>query len=96
MILLHTTGRILRQLRHDRRTVAMLIVVPTLLLTLLYFMFDGQDAVFDPSTGSLRRAVQPPRSNPPPPHPAAQPDHGERVLGGHRDDNTGHAPRPVG
>ncbi|GAA2392326.1 transport permease protein [Catellatospora methionotrophica] len=47
MILLHTTGRILRQLRHDRRTVAMLVAVPTLLLTLLYFMYDGQPGVFD-------------------------------------------------
>ncbi|MBV1852408.1 ABC transporter permease [Catellatospora tritici] len=47
MILLHTTGRILRQLRHDRRTVAMLVAVPTLLLTLLYYMFDGQGMVFD-------------------------------------------------
>ena len=35
----HTTGRILRQLRHDRRTIGLLLVVPILLLTLLYFMF---------------------------------------------------------
>jgi len=41
-ILAATTGRILRQLRHDRRTMAMLMVVPTLLLTLLYFMFADQ------------------------------------------------------
>ncbi|MBF9133553.1 ABC transporter permease [Plantactinospora sp. S1510] len=41
-ILAATTGRILRQLRHDRRTIAMLMVVPSLLLTLLYFMLDGQ------------------------------------------------------
>jgi len=34
-----TTGRILRQLRHDRRTVALLVVVPTLLLAVLYFMY---------------------------------------------------------
>ncbi len=47
MILLHTTGRILRQLRHDRRTVAMLVAVPTLLLTLLYFMYQEQEFVFD-------------------------------------------------
>ena len=37
--LVATTGRILRQLRHDKRTVGLLIVVPNLLLTLLYFMF---------------------------------------------------------
>ncbi|MFC6020334.1 ABC transporter permease [Plantactinospora solaniradicis] len=52
-ILFATTGRILRQLRHDRRTVAMLMVVPSLLLTLLYFMFadqpvpPGQPSTFD-------------------------------------------------
>jgi ABC-2 type transport system permease protein len=43
-ILAATTGRILRQLRHDRRTIAMLMVVPSLLLTLLYFMFADQPA----------------------------------------------------
>lgn len=47
MILVHTTGRILRQLRHDRRTIALLIAVPTLLLTLLYFMYDNQEQLFD-------------------------------------------------
>ncbi|GAA3776037.1 ABC transporter permease [Plantactinospora mayteni] len=52
-ILAVTTGRILRQLRHDRRTVAMLLVVPVVLLTLLYYMFGdqpappGQPGVFD-------------------------------------------------
>lgn len=43
-ILAATTGRILRQLRHDRRTVALLVVVPALLLTLLYFMYADQPA----------------------------------------------------
>ncbi|MEN3615142.1 ABC transporter permease [Plantactinospora sp. ZYX-F-223] len=52
-ILAVTTGRILRQLRHDRRTVAMLLVVPVVLVTLLYYMFGdqpappGQPAIFD-------------------------------------------------
>src|SRR5262249_30080225 len=41
-ILAATTGRILRQLRHDRRTVALLVVVPALLLALLYFMYADQ------------------------------------------------------
>jgi ABC-2 type transport system permease protein len=40
-ITLATTLRILRQLRHDRRTVALLLVVPTLLLTVLYYMYRG-------------------------------------------------------
>ncbi|MEU8818223.1 ABC transporter permease [Actinoplanes sp. NPDC048796] len=47
MILLATSVRILRQLRHDRRTVALLIVVPVLLLTLIYFMYDGAGNTFD-------------------------------------------------
>lgn len=52
-ILAATTNRILRQLRHDRRTIAMLMVVPSLLLTLLHFMFadlptlPGQPDTFD-------------------------------------------------
>ncbi len=46
-ILASTIGRIVRQLRHDRRTIALIIVVPLLLLTLLYFMFDSQPLMFD-------------------------------------------------
>ncbi|MBU3066973.1 ABC transporter permease [Nocardia sp. NEAU-G5] len=48
-----TTVRILRQLRADRRTVAMLVLVPTLLLTLVYFVyhdepsFPGMPSLFD-------------------------------------------------
>jgi len=48
-----TTGRILRQLRADRRTVAMLVLVPTLLLALLYFVYrdmpsmPGMPTMFD-------------------------------------------------
>jgi ABC-2 type transport system permease protein len=42
-----TAGRILRQLRHDHRTVALILVVPALLLTLLRYMFDAQPATFD-------------------------------------------------
>jgi ABC-2 type transport system permease protein len=49
-ILASTTRRILSQLRHDRRTVALLLVVPILLLTLLYYMFPripGPFGIFD-------------------------------------------------
>ncbi|MGN9808641.1 ABC transporter permease [Micromonospora sp. BQ11] len=52
-ILAATTGRILRQLRHDRRTLALLAVVPSALLTLVYFMYvdqpgpPGQQSTFD-------------------------------------------------
>jgi len=42
-----TAARILRQLRHDRRTIALILAVPTLLLTLLRYMFDAQPALFD-------------------------------------------------
>lgn len=34
-----TTGRILRQLRSDHRSAAMILLVPSLIITLLYFMF---------------------------------------------------------
>ena len=44
-ILFATVGRILRQLRHDRRTVALLVVVPTVLLTLVYYMYADQPTV---------------------------------------------------
>jgi ABC-2 type transport system permease protein len=46
-ILASTTARILRQLRHDPRTIGLLVVVPSLLLTLLYFMFDDSPGLFD-------------------------------------------------
>lgn len=42
-----TVRRILHQLRHDRRTIALMLAVPILLLTLLYFMFEQQERVFD-------------------------------------------------
>lgn len=37
---LATTGRILRQLAGDHRSVAMIVAVPTLIITLMYFMFN--------------------------------------------------------
>lgn len=42
-----TAGRILRQLRHDRRTIAMILVVPTVLLTLLRYLYDDNPLLFD-------------------------------------------------
>ncbi|MFJ9611596.1 ABC transporter permease [Kitasatospora sp. NPDC101176] len=44
---LATARRVLTQLRHDPRTVALLLVVPCLLLVLLTYMFDAQPATFD-------------------------------------------------
>ncbi|WP_129663784.1 ABC transporter permease [Phytoactinopolyspora endophytica] len=45
-ILVSTTGRILRQLRHDRPTIALVLLMPLLLLTLVYFMFEEQEPMF--------------------------------------------------
>jgi len=42
-----TAARILRQLRHDRRTVGLLVVVPAVLLGLLFFMYDQAGPTFD-------------------------------------------------
>jgi ABC-2 type transport system permease protein len=47
MILLRTTGRVLRQLSHDKRTIAMVIVLPLVLLTLVYYLFEKQPHIFD-------------------------------------------------
>ena len=57
-ILFSTTGRILRQLRHDHRTVGLLVMVPVLLLTLLYFMFEDVPGVFD-RTGLIMLGIFP-------------------------------------
>jgi ABC-2 type transport system permease protein len=43
-ILLATTARILNQFRHDHRTVALMILMPSLLLTLLRFVFNTEAA----------------------------------------------------
>ena len=45
-ILGSTIKRILSQLRHDKRTIGLLIMVPVLLLTLLYFMFEDSPGTF--------------------------------------------------
>jgi len=41
------TARVLTQLRRDHRTLAMLLVLPCLLITLLWWMFDATPMVFD-------------------------------------------------
>ena len=43
---LATARRVLWQIRHDPRTIALLLVVPTALLVLLYFLFEGQPHTF--------------------------------------------------
>ena len=46
-------ARVLRQLRHDHRTLALLLVLPCLVLALLRWMFDATAG--RPSTPSGRR-----------------------------------------
>lgn len=43
---LATARRVLWQIRRDPRTIALMMLVPSLLLTLLYFMFDDSPEVF--------------------------------------------------
>jgi ABC-2 type transport system permease protein len=45
-VTLATAARVLRQIRHDPRTIALLLVVPPALLTLLRYVFDGRPHVF--------------------------------------------------
>jgi ABC-2 type transport system permease protein len=50
---LATARRVLTQLRRDHRTLALLLVVPLLLLTLLRYVYDAQPTVFDQVGGPL-------------------------------------------
>jgi ABC-2 type transport system permease protein len=45
-LVLATARRVLMQLRHDPRTVALMLVVPCVLLTLMRYVFDAQPATF--------------------------------------------------
>ena len=42
-----TATRNLTQLRHDRRTIALIICVPLILLTVIRYLFDGNPLVFE-------------------------------------------------
>jgi ABC-2 type transport system permease protein len=46
-VTLATAGRVLRQLLRDRRTLALVLLVPPLLLTLLKYVFYGQEETFN-------------------------------------------------
>jgi ABC-2 type transport system permease protein len=46
-ITLKTAGRIMRQLRHDPRTLAMLVVVPVVLVTLMRYVFNSRPEIFN-------------------------------------------------
>ncbi len=50
---LATAGRVLAQLRNDHRSVALMLVAPLVLLTLLRYVFDDAPQVFDRVGGPL-------------------------------------------
>jgi ABC-2 type transport system permease protein len=52
-ITLATTERVLRQLLRDHRTLALVLVVPPVLLTLFRYVLDGQPDAFDRIGGPL-------------------------------------------
>jgi ABC-2 type transport system permease protein len=48
-----TALRVLAQLRRDHRTVALLLLVPAVLVTLIRFLFDGRPETFDALGGPM-------------------------------------------
>ena len=50
---LATAERVLRQLRRDPRTLALLLVIPPLLITLFRYVFDAQPETFDRVGGPM-------------------------------------------
>ncbi|MFD5148839.1 ABC transporter permease [Streptomyces sp. NPDC058401] len=50
---LATAARVLRQLRHDPRSIALMLLVPVLMLVLLRYVFDGSPGTFDSIGASL-------------------------------------------
>jgi ABC transporter DrrB family efflux protein len=44
---LATTERVLKQLRHDPRTVAMIMLIPIVLVTIIKYVFDGNPRLFN-------------------------------------------------
>ncbi|MFC9429233.1 ABC transporter permease [Streptomyces sp. NPDC056987] len=50
---LATAARVLRQLRHDPRSIGLMIIVPCAMLLLLRYVFDGSPRTFDSIGASL-------------------------------------------
>lgn len=44
---LNTAIRVLKQLRHDHRTLGLVLFMPTVLITILYFVFEGNNPLFN-------------------------------------------------
>lgn len=57
-ILFSTARRVLSQLRHDKRTIGLVVAVPLVLLTLVYYLFEKQPQLFD-SVGLIVLGVFP-------------------------------------
>jgi ABC-2 type transport system permease protein len=50
---LATSGRVLRQLSHDHRSIALMLVAPSLLVGLFAWLFSDQEGVFDQFGGPI-------------------------------------------
>lgn len=48
-----TAGRVLTQLRHDPRSIALILIAPSLLVGLFAWLFSEQDGVFDQFGGAI-------------------------------------------
>ncbi|WP_136054082.1 ABC transporter permease [Microbacterium sp. K24] len=48
-----TAGRVLAQLRHDPRSIALMVIAPSLLVGLFAWLFSDQDGVFDQFGGAI-------------------------------------------
>lgn len=48
-----TAGRVLTQLRHDPRSIALMLIAPSLLVGLFAWLFSEQDGVFDRFGGAI-------------------------------------------
>lgn len=48
-----TAGRVLTQLRHDPRSIALMLIAPSLLVGLFAWLFSDQDGVFDQFGGAI-------------------------------------------
>lgn len=51
--LLATAGRVLNQLRHDPRSIALMLIAPSLLVGLFAWLFSDQEGVFDRFGGPI-------------------------------------------
>ena len=51
--MLATAGRVLTQLRHDPRSIALMLIAPSLLVGLFAWLFSDQDGVFDQFGGAI-------------------------------------------